>query len=62
MINKICQFNPVSDELNSIVSIEAKVTIRTNFFAVKETCDLLFPILKDGARVVNVSRFIFRFI
>ena len=43
-------------QLNSNSDIQAKVTLRTNFFAVKETCDLLFPILKDGARVVNVSR------
>ncbi len=30
-------------------------TIRTNYFNTKRTCDLLFPILKPNARVVNMS-------
>jgi hypothetical protein len=34
------------------------VTVSTNYFSVKQTCDILFPILKDGARVVNVSRYL----
>jgi carbonyl reductase 1 len=34
---------------------QAEVSIRTNFWAVKDTCHLLFPVLKSGARVVNVS-------
>lgn len=34
---------------------QAKVTIKTNYFSVKDTCDILFPILRDGARVVNLS-------
>ena len=33
----------------------AKVTIGTNYFGTKEVCNTLFPILKQGARVVNVS-------
>jgi carbonyl reductase 1 len=35
--------------------VQAKVTIKTNYFGTKQACDLLFPILKPGARVVNVS-------
>ena len=35
--------------------VQAEVTIKTNFYSVKNTCDILFPILKPGARVVNVS-------
>ena len=30
-------------------------TIKTNYFSTKRTCDLLFPILKPRARVVNMS-------
>ena len=35
--------------------VQAKVTIQTNYFGTKQACDILFPILKPGARVVNVS-------
>ena len=35
--------------------VQAKVTIQTNYFGTKQVCDTLFPILKPGARVVNVS-------
>ena len=35
--------------------VQAKVTIETNYFATKNVCKVLFPILKNGARVVNVS-------
>ena len=35
--------------------LQAKVTIATNYFSVKNTCEHLFPLLKSGARVVNVS-------
>lgn len=35
--------------------IQAETTIKTNFFGTKQTCEILFPILKPGARVVNVS-------
>jgi len=34
---------------------QATVTLRTNYWNTKRACDLLFPILKPGARVVNVS-------
>ena len=34
---------------------QAEVTLATNYWATKEACDILFPILRDGARVVNVS-------
>ena len=37
------------------LGVQAEVTLKTNYWAVKNTCDLLFPILKPGARVVNVS-------
>ena len=35
--------------------IQAEVNVKTNFYGVKNTCDLLFPILKNGARVVNLA-------
>ena len=35
--------------------LQAKVTIQTNYFGTKQACDILFPLLKPGARVVNVS-------
>jgi len=34
---------------------QATVTLATNYWNTKRACDLLFPILKPGARVVNVS-------
>jgi len=34
---------------------QASVTLRTNYWSTKNVCDILFPILKPGARVVNVS-------
>merc|ERR1711874_568127 len=34
---------------------QAAVTVRTNYWSNKMTCDVLFPILRPGARVVNVS-------
>lgn len=34
---------------------QAEVTIKTNYFSTKNVCNTLFPLLKDGARVVNVS-------
>ena len=37
------------------VAEQAKVTVATNYFSVKNTCDQLFPLLRSGARVVNVS-------
>lgn len=33
----------------------AELTLKTNFFSTKRVCDILFPILKPNARVVNVS-------
>ena len=35
--------------------VQATATINTNYFGTKQTCELLFPILKPGARIVNVS-------
>ena len=37
-------------------SEQAEVTNKCNFFGTLDVCDILFPILKDGARVVHVSR------
>jgi len=34
---------------------QAAATVGTNYFSNKNTCDLLFPLLKPGARVVNMS-------
>ena len=37
------------------MGVQAEVTCRTNYWSTKSVCDILFPILKPGARVVNVS-------
>ncbi|XP_026733553.1 carbonyl reductase [NADPH] 1-like [Trichoplusia ni] len=37
------------------VSVQAEQTLFVNYFSLLSTCDILFPILKNGARVVNVS-------
>lgn len=37
------------------VAIQAEETLRVNYFSVLSTCNILFPILRNGARVVNVS-------
>jgi len=34
---------------------QATKTLDINYFAVSNVCDILFPVLKPGARVVNVS-------
>jgi len=34
---------------------QARVTLATNYWANKRVCEILFPILKPGARVVNMS-------
>lgn len=36
-------------------SQQAEVTCRVNFFATMNCCNELFPLLRPGARVVNVS-------
>jgi len=35
--------------------VQATVTLKTNYYDTKRVCELLFPLLKSGARVVNVS-------
>jgi len=35
--------------------VQAKVTLATNYWANKMVCNILFPILKPGARVINMS-------
>ncbi|XP_035456826.1 carbonyl reductase [NADPH] 3-like [Spodoptera frugiperda] len=37
------------------VAIQAEQTLHVNYFALVTTCDILFPVLKNGARVVNIS-------
>merc|ERR1719429_29045 len=37
------------------LAVQAEVTCKTNYWSTKNACDILFPILKPGARVVNVS-------
>ena len=37
------------------LSVQAEVTCKTNYWSTKIACEILFPILKPGARVVNVS-------
>uniref|UniRef100_A0A2H1VYG7 carbonyl reductase (NADPH) n=1 Tax=Spodoptera frugiperda TaxID=7108 RepID=A0A2H1VYG7_SPOFR len=37
------------------VSVQAKETLFVNYFSLVSTCDILFPILRRGARVVNIS-------
>ena len=37
---------------------QATVTLRTNYFNTLRACNILFPILKPHARVVNVSSFV----
>ncbi|XP_073977781.1 carbonyl reductase [NADPH] 1-like [Rhodnius prolixus] len=36
-------------------SYQAKVTLRVNYFALVKLCEILFPLLRPHARVVNVS-------
>ena len=36
-------------------AVQAKVTLETNYWANKRACEILFPLLNPGARVVNVS-------
>jgi len=35
--------------------VQARVTLDTNYWANKRACEILFPILNPGARVVNMS-------
>jgi len=35
--------------------LQAKETIRVNYFGTRSVCEELFPLLRPGARVVNVS-------
>ena len=37
------------------IHVQAKETIAINYFGTKQCCEALFPLLKDGARVVNIS-------
>ena len=37
------------------IAVQAKVTLQTNYFDTKRACDHLFPLLRTGSRVVNVS-------
>lgn len=37
------------------VAVQAEQTLFVNYFSLVLTCEILFPLLKNGARVVNVS-------
>ncbi|XP_068624747.1 carbonyl reductase [NADPH] 3-like [Battus philenor] len=37
------------------VAVQAAETLRVNYFSVLTTCEILFPLLRNGARVVNIS-------
>lgn len=37
--------------------VQVRETIRVDYFAFRDTCNILFPILKPHSRVVNVSSF-----
>ncbi|KOB64421.1 putative dehydrogenase with different specificities related to short-chain alcohol dehydrogenase [Operophtera brumata] len=37
------------------VSVQAEQTLFVNYFCLVSACDILFPLLKTGARVVNIS-------
>ena len=49
-----CQCSVLCSFLN-LYFHQAKVTLATNYWANKRACEILFPILKPGARVVNIS-------
>ena len=34
---------------------QVKITLETNYWATKSACQILFPVLRAGARVVNLS-------
>ncbi|XP_041983460.1 carbonyl reductase [NADPH] 1-like [Aricia agestis] len=36
-------------------SVQAEQTLFVNYFSLLSACNILFPILRDGARVVNIS-------
>lgn len=36
-------------------AVQAKETVRTNYFALRALCTALYPLLKPHARVVHVS-------
>lgn len=37
------------------VAVQAEQTVAVNYFAVLNTCERLFPLIRNGGRVVNVS-------
>ncbi|CAG9796224.1 unnamed protein product [Diatraea saccharalis] len=37
------------------VSVQAEQTVGINYFSVLNTCEILFPIVRNGGRVVNIS-------
>jgi len=43
------------DSATESFGVQASLTLATNYWANKRTCEILFPILKPGARVVNMS-------
>ncbi|CAH4032796.1 carbonyl reductase [NADPH] 1-like [Pieris brassicae] len=37
------------------VAVQAEQTLFVNYYSVLSTCEILFPILRNGARVINIS-------
>uniref|UniRef100_A0A8C1QFC5 Carbonyl reductase 1 n=1 Tax=Cyprinus carpio TaxID=7962 RepID=A0A8C1QFC5_CYPCA len=37
------------------LGIQANVTLKTNFFATRDMCNVFLPIIKPGGQIVNVS-------
>lgn len=45
----------LEDDSTQPFGIRAKDTLAINYWASKRTCEILFPVLKPGARVVNMA-------
>ncbi|CAF4924479.1 unnamed protein product [Pieris macdunnoughi] len=37
------------------IAVQAEQTLFVNYYSVLSTCEILFPILRNGARVINIS-------
>ncbi|OCT93788.1 carbonyl reductase [NADPH] 1 [Xenopus laevis] len=40
------------------IATQAEMTLKTNFFATRDVCNVLLPLIKPHGRVVNVSSFV----
>ncbi|TRY68076.1 hypothetical protein DNTS_034800 [Danionella cerebrum] len=43
---------------NAAIAFKTDVTLKTNFFATRDMCNVFLPIIKPGGRIVNVSSMI----